>query len=70
MRRGLVRTHQITSLIGEMAARDNVALAIAERERIGWRMFRYTRRWRDCLDEADAEACGDGARRCRRTACR
>jgi len=54
VRRGLVRTHQITSLLGETCVRDNVAIAVAERERIGWRMFRYDRRWRACLEEADA----------------
>jgi branched-chain amino acid transport system ATP-binding protein len=54
VRRGLVRTHQITSLIGEMSARDNVALAVVEREGFGWRMFGYSRQWRGAVEEADA----------------
>jgi branched-chain amino acid transport system ATP-binding protein len=53
VRRGLARTHQINTLLNEMTVRDNVAVAIAERERIAWRMFRYGAQWRACLDEAD-----------------
>ena len=54
VRRGLARTHQINTLLIEETARDNVAIAIAERERIAWRTLRYTKDWRRCLDEADA----------------
>jgi branched-chain amino acid transport system ATP-binding protein len=52
--RGLARTHQINALLGEFSVRDNVAMAVAERERIAWRMLRYGRRWRACLEQADA----------------
>ncbi len=54
VRRGLVRTHQINTLLMETSVRENVAIAVAERERIGWRMLRYGPRWRACLDEAQA----------------
>lgn len=53
VRRGLVRTHQINTLLTEMNGRDNVAIAIAERDGIAWRMFRYGAQWRTCLAEAD-----------------
>jgi branched-chain amino acid transport system ATP-binding protein len=55
VRRGLVRTHQINTLLHATTARDNVAIAIAERDRLAWRMLRYGRRWRACLEEADAQ---------------
>jgi len=54
VRRGLARTHQINTLLTETSARENVAIAVAEREQIAWRMLRYSRRWRACLEEADA----------------
>ena len=53
VRRGLARTHQINTLLAETCAREGVAIAIAERERFAWRMFRYGAAWRACLDEAD-----------------
>jgi branched-chain amino acid transport system ATP-binding protein len=53
VRRGLTRTHQINTLLTEESARDNVAIAIAERENIAWRMLRYAKAWRACLEEAD-----------------
>ncbi len=54
VRRGLARTHQINALLREFNARDNVAIAIAEREKFAWRMMRYTPQWRQCLIEAQA----------------
>jgi branched-chain amino acid transport system ATP-binding protein len=54
VRHGLARTHQINMLLNETVARENVAIAIAERERIAWRHFRYRREWRACLEEADS----------------
>jgi branched-chain amino acid transport system ATP-binding protein len=51
--RGLVRTHQINTLLVENSVRDNVAVAIAERERYAWRGLRFTRQWRACLGEAE-----------------
>ena len=53
VRRGLARTHQINTLLVEESVRDNVAIAIAERERVAWSMLRYARAWRACLEEAD-----------------
>jgi branched-chain amino acid transport system ATP-binding protein len=53
VRRGLARTHQINTLLMEANVRDNVAVAIAERDHIAWRMFRYGPQWKGCLDEAD-----------------
>ncbi|UUX94510.1 ABC transporter ATP-binding protein [Aquabacterium sp. J223] len=54
VRRGLVRTHQLNTLLPETPARENLAIAIAERERLAWRMLRYGAAWRRCLAEADA----------------
>jgi len=54
VRRGLARTHQINALLREFNARDNVAIAVAERKNYAWRMMRYTPQWRECLDEAQA----------------
>ena len=53
VRRGLVRTHQINTLLSETSARENVALAIAERDGCAWNMLRYARSWAACLGEAD-----------------
>jgi branched-chain amino acid transport system ATP-binding protein len=53
VKRGLARTHQINTLLNETNVRDNVAIAIAEREKIAWRTLRYRPQWRACLDEAD-----------------
>jgi branched-chain amino acid transport system ATP-binding protein len=53
VRRGLVRTHQINTLLNETAARENVAIAVAERDKVAWRMLRYSPQWRRCLEEAD-----------------
>ena len=54
VRRGLVRTHQINTLLVETTVRDNVALAIAERNHFGWRAIRWSRVWKACREEADA----------------
>jgi branched-chain amino acid transport system ATP-binding protein len=53
VRRGLTRTHQINTLLTEESVRDNVAIAIAERENIAWRTLRYDSQWRACIEEAD-----------------
>ena len=53
VRRGLARTHQINTLLTELNVRDNVAIAIAEREKIAWHTLRFRPQWRACLDEAD-----------------
>jgi branched-chain amino acid transport system ATP-binding protein len=52
VRRGLVRTHQLNALLTEETALDNIAIAIAERDRKGWRMLRYGAPWRACVAEA------------------
>jgi branched-chain amino acid transport system ATP-binding protein len=52
VKRGLVRTHQISTLLSEDTARDNVAIAIAERDGFAWRLMRFSRQWRRCCDEA------------------
>jgi branched-chain amino acid transport system ATP-binding protein len=52
--RGLARTHQINTLLREDNVRDNVAIAVAEREKYAWRMMRYTPQWRRCTEESDA----------------
>ena len=54
VRRGLARTHQISSLLAENSVCDNVAIAIAERHGFARRALRFTRQWRQCLDEARA----------------
>jgi len=53
VRRGIVRTHQINTLLLATTVRENVAIAIAERDRIAWRMLIFSRSWRACLSEAD-----------------
>jgi branched-chain amino acid transport system ATP-binding protein len=54
VKRGLVRTHQISTLLTENTARDNVAIAVAEREGYAWRLLRFSPQWRRCRDEAQA----------------
>ena len=63
VRLGLARTHQINTLLREASVRDNVAIAIAERERFAWRIFRFSAQWRQCSDEAQTllDAIGIGA---------
>jgi branched-chain amino acid transport system ATP-binding protein len=52
VQRGLVRTHQINTLLAENSACDNVAIAIAQRENLTKRLFKFTRQWRACQEEA------------------
>ena len=52
VKRGLVRTHQINTLLMENTSRDNVAIAIAERRGFAWRALRFGAQWRACLEEA------------------
>jgi branched-chain amino acid transport system ATP-binding protein len=54
VKRGLVRTHQINQLLAENTARDNLAIAIAERDGHAWRLFRFGKAWACCLDEAQS----------------
>ena len=62
VRRGLARTHQINTLLPETNVRENLAIAVAERERIAWRALRYTSQWRLCLEKADARLSEIGIR--------
>jgi len=68
VKRGLARTHQISTLLVDNTARDNVAIAIAEREGIAWRLLRFGKEWRRCCDEAqqrlDEIEIGGVAERC------
>lgn len=52
---GLVRTHQINALLPDWSACDNVAIAVAERDHVAWRLFRYGAIWRRCMEEAAAQ---------------
>jgi branched-chain amino acid transport system ATP-binding protein len=54
VKRGLARTHQINALLRENKTRDNVAIAVAEREGYAWRMMRFGTQWQRCRDEAQA----------------
>jgi branched-chain amino acid transport system ATP-binding protein len=60
VRRGLVRTHQINTLLMESSLRENIAIAVAERENFAWRFLRFTPQWRRCLDEAGAQLAAFG----------
>jgi len=51
-RRGLTRTHQVTSLFPGMSALESVALAILEREGLGWHAWRSWRGHRAVVEEA------------------
>jgi branched-chain amino acid transport system ATP-binding protein len=68
VKRGLARTHQISTLLVDNTARDNVAIAIAEREGFAWRLLRFSKEWRRCCDEAqqrlDEIEIGGVAERC------
>ena len=52
VRRGLVRAHQINQLLADNTARDNLSIAIAERDGHAWRLFRFGRQWSRCCEEA------------------
>jgi len=54
VRRGLGRTFQVTTLFRSLPVLDNVALAIAERERVSRRMWRAASRHKEIIDEVQA----------------
>ncbi len=54
VKRGLGRTFQINTLFPNVSVVDNVALAVAERRGVAWRMFRPASHYRDVLDESMA----------------
>jgi branched-chain amino acid transport system ATP-binding protein len=54
VKRGLVRTFQISALFRRLCALENVALAVAEREGIGGQLWRPAGRHRRIIEEAHA----------------
>lgn len=54
VKRGLGRTFQINTLFQNLTVVDNVALSVAERKGIAWRMIRPAARHRDILEESMA----------------
>jgi branched-chain amino acid transport system ATP-binding protein len=52
VRRGLGRTFQVTTLFRSLPVLDNVALGIAERERVSRRMWKPASRYHEIKDEA------------------
>jgi branched-chain amino acid transport system ATP-binding protein len=52
VQRGLGRTFQINALFPGLSVLENVLLAVLERQRLGWRMFRPAGRYREPLEEA------------------
>jgi len=66
-RRGIARTFQINALFPNLTVLDTVALAVAERLRLGWRMWRAANRYRavreECLAILDRLGIADEAMR-------
>ena len=60
VRLGLVRTHQINTLLMATSLLENVAIAVAERENFAWRFLRFAPQWRRCLAEAEAQLAAFG----------
>jgi branched-chain amino acid transport system ATP-binding protein len=56
VRAGLVRNFQLTNLFGSFSARENIALAVAERMRLGLSLRSASGFSREVLEEADAIA--------------
>jgi branched-chain amino acid transport system ATP-binding protein len=54
VRHGLARTHQINTLLPETSVLDSVALAVAEREGLAWRLLLSRTGWARCREEARA----------------
>jgi branched-chain amino acid transport system ATP-binding protein len=52
VRRGLGRTFQVTSLFRSLPVLDNVALGIAERDRVSRRMWKAASRHKEIIDES------------------
>ena len=44
----------------ETSLRDNVAIAVAEREDFAWRFLRFTPQWRRCVAEAETQLAAFG----------
>jgi len=60
VRRGLGRTFQVTTLFRSLPALDNVALGIAERQRVATRLWRPASSYREIIDEARSLLAGLG----------
>jgi branched-chain amino acid transport system ATP-binding protein len=54
VKRGLVRTFQITTLFRRLSVLENVTLAVCERQGIGSGLFRPSGHYRSAIDEAHA----------------
>ena len=54
VKRGLVRTFQVTALFRRLSVLENVTLAICERQGVGGRLFRPSGRYRAAIEEAFA----------------
>lgn len=54
VKKGVVRTFQITSLFSGLTVIDNVALAVAERMGVSWDMHRLATAYAEVFDEAAA----------------
>jgi branched-chain amino acid transport system ATP-binding protein len=54
VKRGLVRTFQITALFRRLSVLENVTLAVCERQGIGGGLFRPTGHYRAAIEEAHA----------------
>ena len=54
VKRGLVRTFQITALFRRLSVLENVTLAICERQGVGGRLFRPSGRYSAAIEEAFA----------------
>jgi branched-chain amino acid transport system ATP-binding protein len=52
VKRGLVRTFQITALFRRLSVLENVTLAVCERRRIGGVLFRPAGHYREAIEEA------------------
>lgn len=67
VKRGIARTFQITSLFRNLTVLDTVALAVAERSGVGWRMWRAARSFasirQECLAILDRLGIADEATR-------
>ena len=51
--RGIARSYQITNILPNVSALENVRIA-AQSRRHGWNMFQHHRAFRDLMDEAEA----------------
>jgi len=60
VKRGLVRTFQITALFRRLSVLENVTLEVCERQGVGGGLFRPSGRYRAAIEEAFALVSGSG----------